>query len=256
MAELTPIFQGSVKPFIGAHRGASAYCPENTLASFKKAYELHADLIELDVQLSKDGQIVVFHDFMLDSKTDDKGLLRDRTLSELKKLDVGTWFSENFSGERIPTLEEVLSWAKDKIWLNIELKQIEHFQEPLAKKVVQLIEYYKMEEHVQIISFNHSALAEVRKFNKKIMTCVISGCRIDDPVSYLRELEAQVYNSPWFYLSKELVEDIHRAGLYVSGGMIEDSKIMQMYQDWKVDEIDTNMPDVMIVERDNYANKC
>ena len=79
MAELTPIFQGSVKPFIGAHRGASAYCPENTLASFKKAYELHADLIELDVQLSKDGQIVVFHDFMLDSKTDDKGLLRDRT---------------------------------------------------------------------------------------------------------------------------------------------------------------------------------
>lgn len=249
MTELAPVLQEKERPYIGAHRGASAYRPENTLASFKKAYELQADFIELDVQLTKDKEVVVFHDFLLDDKTDGKGYLRDCTLSELQELDAGAWFSEEFAGEHIPTLEEVLDWAKEKIWLSIELKQIEHFHEPLAQKVVQLIEHYKMEDQVQIMSFNHRALSEVRGVNKNIITNVISGCQIADPVSYLNNLEAQVYNVPWQFLSKPIIERLHLSGLYVCGSVNDNLSVWEQYQKWEIDVMDTNIPDVMVKKR-------
>lgn len=219
------------------------------MSSFQKAFELQADLIELDVQLTKDGEVVVFHDFSVERTTDGKGLLRDYTLSELKKLDAGSWFSVEFAGERIPTLEEVLAWAQGKIWLSIELKQIEQFQEPLAEKVVDLVKSYKMEEQVQIMSFNHFALAEVRKYTRKILTSVICSCRLHNPVAYLRSLEAQVLNTSWEYLSQEIVEEMHRSGFYVCGSVSDDISVWELFQRWHVDLMDTNIPDVMIRER-------
>ncbi len=106
-----------------AHRGASAYAPENTMAAFKKAIEMNADGIELDVHLSKDGYIVIIHDERVDRTTDGKGEVKDFSLDELKKLDAGSWFSDEYKGEKIPTLEELLSLIKNtEIYLNIEIK--------------------------------------------------------------------------------------------------------------------------------------
>lgn len=105
-----------------AHRGASGYAPENTFAAFDIAAEMNADFIELDVQLTKDGQIVVIHDDKVDRTTDGSGFVKDFTLKKLQSLDAGSWYGAEFKGERIPLLEEVLKRYHSEIGFLIELK--------------------------------------------------------------------------------------------------------------------------------------
>lgn len=105
------------------HRGASAYAPENTMAAFRKAHELGADGVELDVQLSKDGQVVIMHDDRINRTTNGAGYVKDKTLMELVEYDAGGWFSSEFQNERIPTLEELFDFAKGKMLANVELKK-------------------------------------------------------------------------------------------------------------------------------------
>ncbi|MBI1320793.1 MAG: hypothetical protein GC168_17855 [Candidatus Hydrogenedens sp.] len=111
-------------PIIIAHRGASAYAPENTLAAFELAAEQGAPWYELDCHLSKDGVAVVIHDGDLERTTGVVGQVRDKTLDELKTLDAGTWFSPDFAGERLPTLAEALAMAKGRIGVYVEIKNV------------------------------------------------------------------------------------------------------------------------------------
>src|SRR5512136_1224893 len=108
------------RPLNIGHRGASAAAPQNTLAAFRKAMELGADGVELDVQLSADGAVVVIHDFTVDKATDGTGRVAAKTLAELKALDAGSRFSPQFAGERIPTLAEVFEAIDGKLLVNVE----------------------------------------------------------------------------------------------------------------------------------------
>ena len=106
-----------------AHRGASAYAPENTLASFRLAKELHADWFELDCTLTKDGEVIVIHDDTVDRVTNGKGSVSSMTLAQLRQLDAGSWKDLQFAGERLPTLAEALDLAKEeRIGVYIEIK--------------------------------------------------------------------------------------------------------------------------------------
>lgn len=105
-----------------AHRGASGRAPENTLASFEQAIAIGVDGIELDVHLTRDGQLVIIHDQNLARTTDGQGLVHEHTLAELKALDAGSWFGPAFAGERIPTLEEVLVRVAGRVPLQVEIK--------------------------------------------------------------------------------------------------------------------------------------
>ncbi len=107
-----------------AHRGASAYAPENTLAAFELADQMDADWYELDCLLAKDGAVVVSHDNDVDRCTDGTGLITEMTLAELKALDAGSWKDPKFSGERLPTLGESLAMAKDRIGVYVEIKSV------------------------------------------------------------------------------------------------------------------------------------
>jgi glycerophosphoryl diester phosphodiesterase len=109
-----------VRPRVIAHRGASGSAPENTLAAFRRAAALGADMIELDVQLTRDGAVVVIHDWTLERTTDGTGAVRDQAFAALRHLDAGRWFAPAFAGERIPTLGEVL--AAVPLPVNVELK--------------------------------------------------------------------------------------------------------------------------------------
>src|ERR1700716_3392227 len=100
--------------WVVGHRGAMGHCPENTLASFERGLELGADWIELDVHLSRDGALIVIHDETVDRTTNGRGLVCEHTLAELKELDAGAWFGASFAGERVPSLDEVLVWARSK----------------------------------------------------------------------------------------------------------------------------------------------
>jgi len=114
------------KPLNVGHRGAMASAPQNTLAAFRKAIEFGADGVELDVHLSKDGAVVVMHDFFVDRATDGTGRVAQKTLAELKALDAGIKFSPQFAGERVPTLSEVFDVLEGKLLVNVELKALDH----------------------------------------------------------------------------------------------------------------------------------
>lgn len=110
------------RPFIWAHRGASAQAPENTLAAFQRAVECGADGLELDVHLSKDRLPVVIHDDTVDRTTDGRGAVAGLTLAQLQSLDAGSWFAEGFAGEPVPSLAEVLDVFAGQVRLNLEIK--------------------------------------------------------------------------------------------------------------------------------------
>lgn len=243
------IFSGEKKSFIGAHRGASAYRPENTMVSFHKALELGTDMLEFDVQLTKDNEIIVFHDFDLERITGKQGMVKDFTYKELKELDVGSWFAAEYYKERIPLFEQLLELAQNKVWLNIELKILENDQIDLVKFVIEQLKAYQMIDQVQIMASNHKALKEVRKYSKGVVTNVITSARLLQPVKYLRELEAQVLNTPLHSLSPELVKEVHNAGYYVHGSFSNDVNYWKILQTWDIDVMDTDMPDVMAQNR-------
>ncbi len=147
---------GGGRFFIWAHRGASADAPENTLAAFREAQAQGAHGIELDVHLSGDGIPVVMHDDTLERTSDGRGRVCDFSLRELQRLDAGSWFSREFAGERIPSLAEVLSWADDRMRLNLELKT-----RPAGEAVLSLLAEFPR-CRVLVSSFNHALLAFLR----------------------------------------------------------------------------------------------
>jgi glycerophosphoryl diester phosphodiesterase len=151
-------------PKLVGHRGALEIAPENTMASFQRALEDGADVIELDICLSADGHIVVMHDATVDRTTNGTGLVSVLTLAELKRLDAGAWFDPQFAGERVPTLAEVLAWARGRIGLMLELKYYPYgsFETNLVPATLDLVRQYDVADQVVFISFQPKGLAQVK----------------------------------------------------------------------------------------------
>ncbi len=158
------MLESITRPIIFAHRGASAHAPENTIAAFELALTQQADAIELDVKLSSDGYVVVHHDPTLDRTTDGKGKLKDMTLAGLKKLDAGSFFSEKFMGEPIPTLDEVFEAVGKRTFINVELTNYKTPHDQLVETVCMLIKKHKMQKNVIFSSFLASNLSKARSY--------------------------------------------------------------------------------------------
>ena len=141
------------QPVIFAHRGASAYAPENTLAAFQLALEQGAQAIEFDVKLSADGDVVVIHDQTVDRTTNATGDVARLPLADLRELDAGAWFGAGFRGEKIPTLHEVFAAFGETLLMNIELTNYATPFDALVPKVVDLIKKYGLERQVWFSSF-------------------------------------------------------------------------------------------------------
>lgn len=147
-------------PIIFAHRGASAHAPENTIPSFELALAHGADAIELDAKLTVDGQIVVFHDTTVDRTTDGTGRLAQKTFAELRSLDAGSSFRDQFRGTRIPSLEEVFEVVGKKIFINVELTNYATPHDTLVEKVCALVRKHGLEKSVIFSSFYISNLKQ------------------------------------------------------------------------------------------------
>jgi len=139
-------------------------CPRTRLPRSKKRSRSAADMFELDVLLSRDGCVVVIHDDTLDRTTDGEGEVAAFTLAELKKLDAGSWFSEEFAGERIPTLEQALRLAKGRILVNVEIKT-EAVGDGIVAKALEIIDELDMKDNVVISSFDPKALSKARELD-------------------------------------------------------------------------------------------
>ncbi len=150
------------------HRGALDAAPENTIASFKKALEMGGDGVELDVSLSKDGAIMVFHDYWLNKKTDGKGLLAGKTKAELQSLDAGSAFSEEYRGEKIPTLGEVVESLDKNAFVMVEIKTNFFGKPGIEEAVASLIKRYNLYERVVVSCFNPKSLKRIKAFDSGI----------------------------------------------------------------------------------------
>lgn len=176
---------------IYAHRGSSGTHPENTLSAFREAANLNIHGVELDVHLTKDGELVVIHDESIERTSNGTGYVKDMTLSELRAFDYGSWFSSEFSSEQIPKLEEVLQIFKNKTHhVNIELKSDIFPYEGLGNKVLYAIEKFQMADRVVVSSFDHEAIREFKKSAPHIEVALLTMEVLVDSYDYARFIPA------------------------------------------------------------------
>jgi len=197
------------------HRGGAAGYPENTLAAFKKAVELGADGVEFDVQLTKDEEVVVIHDELIDRTMTGSGLLKDYTLSELRKMSAGEFFSPEFKDEKIPTLAEVLEVVKGLEIINIELKNYLPYP-GLEEKVLKLVDQFKIKEQVIISSFNHYSLQKVKKMQPEIKTGALLMSKMINPADYAFKRGFDALHIQFLTADRKIIKKSHFMGLQVN----------------------------------------
>lgn len=164
-----------MRPIIIAHRGASNLAPENTLAAFRTARSLGADGVEFDVQLTKDKQLVVAHDYLTDLKAGVRGNIPDMTFDEVRKLDVGSWKAPEFAGEKIPTPAEVLDLCKGMKMIHVEMKPyLGRDEDVLVDKTLDAIVDAGLEDTAVVTCFQYDLLRKVKERMPQIATCAMS----------------------------------------------------------------------------------
>lgn len=220
----------SAEPLIYAHRGASAYAPENTLAAFRLALEQGADGIELDAKLSADGEIVVIHDQTVDRTTQGKGRVNQLALSELKKLDAGSWKGDAFSGEKIPTLAEVFSAVGGKLKINVELTNYASPQDGLPEKALALVQEFQLEGSILFSSFLLSNLAAVRQAWPEAPVGILADPGIKglrNRSKFSREISPGYMHPHFLDVSRRLVEREKAAGRLLNVWTVNSAVVMR-----------------------------
>ncbi|HWO76213.1 MAG TPA: glycerophosphodiester phosphodiesterase [Bacillus sp. (in: firmicutes)] len=200
---------------IFAHRGSSKSEPENTMPAFKKALKDGADGIELDVQLTKDGEVVVIHDEKVDRTTNGKGYVKDYSLQELQKLHVKSQFPV-LHKVTIPTLIEVFEWlSRNNLLVNIELKNGVFPYHSLEEKVIQLIRLYRYEQRVILSSFNHYSIVHCYQLAPDIETAPIYKSGIYMPWVYAQSIRARGLHPHYLAAPDLMVEESLKNGVSV-----------------------------------------
>ncbi|MBP7059960.1 MAG: glycerophosphodiester phosphodiesterase [Lachnospiraceae bacterium] len=231
---------------VWAHRGASGYAPENTLPSFKKAVEMRADGVELDIQLTKDGEIVVTHDEKIDRVADHKGWVKDYTLSELKKMDFAVT-NKNFEFVTIPTLKEVYELLKPTgLTVNVEIKTGIVFYKDIEKKAIELTESMGMRDRVIYSSFNHYTLQKIKAIDPIIKTGMLYADGIIDAPKYGKKTVGVDAMHPALYNIQYpgYFEECKKLGLDINVWTVNEEEYMQMLCKMGADAMITNYPDV------------
>ena len=223
---------------VAAHRGYSTEAPENTIPAFEAAIDNLTDYVELDVQELKDGTVIVMHDSDFERVGNLKKNVWEVEYEEIKNLDVGKWFSKEYEGTTIPTLEEVLELSKGKLKLNIEIKLNGH-EKNLERTVVELIEAYEMEDECVITSFQAKALKKVKSYNEDIKTGYVLHVAYGD-FSNVEFADALSVN--YSFATTSLINDAHNAGLDVYVWTVNNAESINEMLERGVDMIITDDP--------------
>jgi glycerophosphoryl diester phosphodiesterase len=224
------LIRTNAKPAVVGHRGASGHAPENTMASFALAVEMGADLVECDVHLSADGVPVVIHDETLERTTAGAGLVQAHTAAQLAALGV-------------PTLDELLAWAATRIPLSIEVKHGPLYYEGLVEKSVALVRKHGMLDTTLLISFDHFAILRVKQLEPSIACGALFAARPVDGPAIARACRADALLPHWAFVTPDVVEQAHAAGLAVSVWTCNDDVSIGAALAAGVDGIATDYPD-------------
>ena len=241
------------KPMIMAHRGYSELCPENTLPAFKECVDRDFQAAELDVQMLADGTIIVLHDDNFKRTTGYDKNVWEATYDEIKDLDNGSFFDEEFRGTKIPTLDEVIKLAKtskDVLFLNIEIKRTGH-DDGIVQKVIDIIDENDFYSYCDITSQDYATLEEVREIDPNVLTAYTSVIGIGD----IETLDAaDIISINETFATYENIERIHHAGKYVFVWTVNEEDTMQQLVSLNVDAILTNNPERCRYVIDEYGS--
>lgn len=232
---------------VWAHRGASAYAPENTLEAFRLAAEQGADGIELDVHLSADGELVVIHDETVDRTSDGSGAVSAMSLESLRGLDFSNG-KEGYAEVRIPTLAEVFELVRPtRMVVNVELKTNLNFQPGIEPKLAELVAASGMGERVLISSFNHLTLKTLQQIAPQLPVALLFDEIMYLPWEYARDFGAVAIHPAYSYLQVNgAVELAHAAGVRINPWTIDDPAHLRWALGLGVDAVITNTPDVAL----------
>ena len=236
----------SIRPLNLAHRGACAVAPENTVRAFLRAIELGADGVELDVQLSADGAVVVCHNYDVDKTSNGHGRIADLTLAQLKALDFGGWFGPEFKDERIPTLDEVFDSLGTQVLVNIELKTESLRSHGLEAAVAGIIARRRVHDRVIVSSFNPVALRRLRRLDPQIEIGLLYAPNL--PIflarAWLRPwVRPQALHPEHTLVDAEYVSWARRHGYAVNAWTVNDETTMRRLTDLHVTSVITDYPD-------------
>ena len=240
------------KPSVTAHRGLSAHAPENTLYAFSDAIDAGANLIELDVQQTKDGVLVVMHDSSLRRTTGDKRSIWEVDYDEIADLDAGSWFDPAYANARISTLEDVLRFVGGKVQLNIEIKPTKHNTDDLEQNVADLIAQYGYEDKCWVTSFSYTSLKKVKQANPNIRTGYIMS------VAYGRFYTlkyADAFSLNKVFITRQVVNSAHQAGKQVFAWTVNSTSEVRSLCNLHVDSIITDDPVMaqQVIARNNSS---
>lgn len=235
------------KTKVWAHRGASGwdaqYAPENTMPAFEKAAQMGADGIEFDVQLTKDGEIVICHDERIDRTSDGSGWLKDYTLAELRRFSFSKTHPE-YGFVPIPTLEEFFSFMQgNNLTANIELKTGVIYYDGIEKKVLDMARRMGLEDRIIYSSFNHYSLQKLKQKNPEAKIGLLCGDSFIDVPDYPRRLHATAVHPAFRITNDDYIHKCHVCGLAVHVWVVDVKLDMKHLCDVGVDAFITDCPD-------------
>ncbi len=225
-----------------AHRGASGHAPENTLAAFQKGIDLGANMLELDIHMSKDGELVVMHDPTLERTTNGTGYIKNYTVRELKQFDASKRF-ENYQGERIPILQEVFDLAQKRATFAIEIKNCPILYPDIEKKLVRLIERNDLVDNALVIAFYHPSLKEIKRLNPDIKTGVLYSGGLLEPWAVAETVGASALHPKYEYIVADMVAEAQKREYLVHPWTINSAPELERWVQYGVDGIASDFPD-------------
>ncbi|HDX9579513.1 TPA: glycerophosphodiester phosphodiesterase [Bacillus pseudomycoides] len=229
------------QPLIFAHRGVRSTHPENTMIAFQEAERVGAHGIELDVHVSKDGELVVIHDETVDRKTNGTGLVCEQTAQQLQALDAGR--DSSFHEAKIPTLREVLIWlSTTTLELNIELKTDVIRYPGIEEKAVALVREFHLSNRIVFSSFNHESVALLADLAPEIPRAILYDEPLPDPIVEAKKRQATGLHPNFELLTKEFVQTAQQQGFIFRPYTINEYKDLQKMIDYGVDVIITDWP--------------
>lgn len=231
-----------------AHRGATGYAPENTNAAFDLAVEMNADYIEIDVQRSKDGELILIHDTTVNRTTDGTGKVGDLTLEQLRNLDAGSWKGDQYAGEQIPTFDEILDRYYGEIGILIELKAPELYpgiEEQIAEELIERNLDKLQNENIIIQSFNFNSMKKMNQLLPNVPIGIITSNRGDTTAEALQEFStyADWFNPNYGIVTEELVNQVHDLDMQIGPWTVRSQEAADFLFEMDVDAIISDYPD-------------
>lgn len=237
-----------------AHRGASAYAPEHTIAAYQLGQQMNGEYIEIDLQMTKDGHLVAMHDETVNRTTNGTGLVKEHTLEEIKKLNAGSFFNEkhpslakkDFEDAKVPTLEEIIETFGNGANYYIETKSPDEYA-GMEEKLLEIIKHYEISDNVIIQSFSEESLQKIHSLDVTLPLVQLLPYK---KAVQLTELEIKKYKTyciglgmNYKYIDSAYVKRIKKHGLEVHPFTVDNEKDMKKLLLWGVDGMFTNDPD-------------